>query len=229
MPMHAFATRTLLAVCLLLATRLLHAQEAQPSPEEALKLLKEGNARFVADMKKSKSIDEMKWLEIAQKQQPFAIVLSCADSRTVPALIFDKGLGEVFTLSVAGNVSGPEVLASMEYGVAKLKTPLIVVIGHTNCGAVQTAVDGKELPSANLKHLIDLIHTGPLPKDARDKEAVLNGAIRANVLHQTKLLTRDSSILKEFTEAKRIQIVPALLSLKTGAVEWLELPKEGAK
>jgi carbonic anhydrase len=197
-----------------------------PSPEEALKHLKEGNARFVANKQKSKSIDEAKWLEMAQKQQPIAIVLACADSRTVPSLIFDKGLGEIFTLSVAGNLSGPEILASMEYGVAKLKVPLIVVVGHANCGAVQTAVEGKELPSANLKHLIDLIHTGPLPKDAKDKDAVLKDAIRANVLHQTKLLTKDSSILKEFAEAKRIQIVPAILSLKTGAVEWLELPKE---
>jgi len=227
--MRAFAIRASLLVALLLAPRLVHAQEALPSPEAALKLLKEGNARFVADKQKTKSIDEMKWLELAQKQQPFAVVLACADSRTVPSLIFDKGLGELFTLSVAGNVSGPEVLASMEYAVAKLKTPLIVVIGHTNCGAVQTAVDGKELPSANLKHLIDLIHTGPLPKDAKDKEAVLNGAIRANVLHQTRLLTRDSSILKEFAEAKRIQIVPAVFSFKTGAVEWLELPKDGTK
>jgi carbonic anhydrase len=223
------AIQSLLPLCLLLAPHLVHAQEAMPSPAEALKRLKEGNARFVADKQKSRSIDETKWLEMAQKQQPFAVVLSCADSRTVPALIFDKGLGEIFTLSVAGNLSGPEVLASMEYAVAKLKAPLIVVIGHTECGAVQTALAGKELPSENLKHLIDLIHTGPLPKDAKDKEAVLNGAIRANVLHQTKLLTKDSSILKEFADAKRIQIVPAIQSLKTGAVEWLELPKDGAK
>jgi carbonic anhydrase len=221
--------RSLFVACLVLMPRLVHGQEAMPSPEAALKLLKEGNARFVADKQKSKSIDEMKWLEIAQKQRPFASVLSCADSRTVPSLIFDKGLGEIFTLSVAGNVSGPEVLASMEYSVVKLKTPLIVVIGHTNCGAVETAVEGKELPSANLKHLIDLIHTGPLPKDAKDKDAVLNAAIRANVLHQAKLLTRDSSILKEFAEAKRILIVPAVFSLKTGAVEWLETPKDGVK
>jgi carbonic anhydrase len=202
------------------------AQDAIPSPDEALKRLKEGNARFVADKPKNKSIDESKVVEMMKKQQPIAVILSCADSRTVPALIFDKGLGEVFTLSVAGNVSGPEMLASMEYAVAKLKTPLIVVIGHTNCGAVETALDTKELPSANLKHLIDLIHTGPPPKDAKNKEAILDAAIRANVLHQTKLLTKDSSILKEFVEAKRIKIVPAYFSLKTGEVEWLELPKD---
>lgn len=200
-----------------------------PTPDEALKLLKDGNARFVADKLKKKTLDENKWLELAEKQEPIAIVLSCADSRVVPALIFDKGLGEVFTLSLAGNVSGPEVLASMEYAVSTFKTPLIVVVGHSRCGAVQTAVDGKELPSANLKHLIDLIHTGPISKDAKDKDAVLNAAIRANVLHQTKLLTKDSSILKEFVDAKRIKIVPAYFSFKTGEVEWLEVPKEGAK
>lgn len=219
-----------LTLCAILSgTFVSRAQEALPSPDEALKRLKEGNARFVADKPKNKTIDETKWLAMAQKQQPIAVTLSCADSRVVPALVFDKGLGELFTISVAGNVSGPEVLASMEYAVAKLKTPLIVVVGHSNCGAVETAVEGKELPSVNLKHLIDLIHTGPVPKDAKDKEAVLNGAIRANVLHQTKLLTKDSSILKEFVEAKRIKIVPAVYSLKTGEVEWLELPKDGAK
>src|SRR5262249_20984633 len=156
---------------LLFAAPVVRSQEKTkpPTPDEALKLLKDGNARFVADKPKSKTIDEKKWLELAEKQEPFAVVLGCADSRVLPAVSFDKGLGELFTLSLAGNVSGPEVLASMEYAVSTFKTPLIVVVGHSRCGAVETAVGGKELPSANLKHLIDLIHTGPIPKDAKDK------------------------------------------------------------
>jgi carbonic anhydrase len=221
--------RFLAMIGLGLGSQLACAQEAMPSSDQALQLLKEGNARFVAGKPKNKIIDDKKAQELAEKQQPIAVVLSCADSRAIPALVFDKGLGEVFTISVAGNVSGPEVLASMEYAVAKLKTPLIVVIGHSKCGAVQTAVEGKEQPSKNLKHLIDLIHTGPLPKDAKDKDAELNSAIRANVLYQTRLLAKDSSILKEFVEAKRLKIVPAYFSFKTGEVEWLELPKDGNK
>lgn len=198
-----------------------------PTPDEALKLLKEGNARFVKDKQKGKTIDEFQWLELGQKQEPFAIVLSCADSRVVPSLVFDKTLGEIFTLSVAGNVGGPAIVASMEYAVAVLNVPLIVVVGHTSCGAVEAALSGKELPSENLKHLVEMIHVGTPPKDAKDKAAVLDAAIRANILYQTQRLTKDSKILKEFADAKRIKIVPAKFTFKSGEVEWLELPKEG--
>jgi carbonic anhydrase len=210
---------------LLLASTLLPAaaEEKALTPEAALQRLKDGNARFAADKPTVKDLGTKRRIELTEKQQPFAVVLTCSDSRVVPEFIFDAGLADVFTISLAGNVTGPSVIASMEYAVGELKTPLIAVVGHTNCGAVDAALKGKELPSDNLKHLIGLIHLGDsLPKD---KQAAREAAVRANVLYHTKELTRQSTILKDFAAAGRIKIVAGVYVLKTGAVEWLELPK----
>jgi carbonic anhydrase len=194
--------------------------EAGPTAEEALKRLKEGNVRFVADMPKEAEVGSKKRIELAQGQRPIAVVLTCADSRAAPEIAFDKGLGVLFVIRVAGNVGGPEVYASIEYALAELKTPLVVVLGHTSCGAVAAALKGKEQPSDNLKQLVGLIHTGDdLPKD---KDAALDTAVRNNVQHQTRLLTRQSKIIKEFADSGRVKIVPAVYDLKTGVVSWLD-------
>ena len=199
-------------------------EEAIPTPEEALKRLKEGNARFVADMPKDAEVGSKKRIELSQGQKPIAVILTCADSRAAPEIVFDKGLGVLFVIRVAGNVTGPEVYASIEYALAELKTPLIVVLGHTSCGAVGAALKGKEPPSDNLKQLISLIHTGDdLPKD---KDAALDTAIRNNVQYQTRLLTEKSKIIKDFADGGKVKIVPAVYELKTGVVHWLESPKK---
>jgi carbonic anhydrase len=198
--------------------------EAVPTPDEALKRLKEGNARFVADMLKEAALGSKKRIELAQGQKPIAVVLTCADSRAAPEIVFDKGLGVLFVIRVAGNVTGPEVYASIEYALAELKTPLIVVLGHTSCGAVAAALKGKEQPSDNLKQLVSLIHTGDdLP---RDKDAALDAAVRNNVYHQTRLLTQKSKIIQDFADGGRVKIVPAVYDLKTGVVHWPEVPKK---
>jgi carbonic anhydrase len=195
---------------------------AGPTAEEALKRLKEGNARFVADMPKEAEVGSKKRIELAQGQRPIAVVLTCADSRAAPEIVFDKGLGVLFVVRVAGNVGGPEVYASIEYALAELKAPLIVVLGHTSCGAVGAALKGKGQPSDNLKRLIGLIYTGDdLPKD---KDAALDAAIRSNVLRQTQLLTRQSKIIQDFADSGRVKIVPAVYDLKTGVVNWMEPP-----
>ena len=198
--------------------------ETVPTSEEALKRLKEGNARFVSDMPKEAEVGSKKRIELSQGQRPIAVILTCADSRAAPEIVFDKGLGVLFVIRVAGNVTGPEVYASIEYALAELKTPLIVVLGHTSCGAVGAALKGKEQPSDNLKQLISLIHTGDdLPKD---KDAALDAAIRNNVYHQTQLLTTKSKIIKDFADNGKVKIVPAVYDLKTGVVHWPELPKK---
>jgi carbonic anhydrase len=197
--------------------------EAAPTADEVLKRLKEGNARFVADTLKEAEVGSKKRIELAQGQRPIAVVLTCADSRAAPEIVFDKGLGVLFVIRVAGNVGGPEVYASIEYGLAELKTPLIVVLGHTNCGAVAAALKGKEQPTDNLKQLVGLIHTGSdLPND---KDTAHDTAMRNNVLHQTQLLTKKSKIIQDFADSGRVKIVPAVYDLKTGIVNWLELPK----
>src|SRR5207302_5309984 len=152
------------------------APQAGLTADEALQRLKDGNARFVADMPKEADLGSKKRIELAQGQRPIAVVLTCADSRAAPEIVFDKGLGVLFVVRVAGNVGGPEVYASIEYAVAELDTPLVVVLGHTRCGAVGAALKGKDQPSDNLKQLVSLIHTGgDLPKD---KDAALAAAIR---------------------------------------------------
>lgn len=191
------------------------AQEDGPTPDEALKRLKEGNTRFVADNLKEAKPPSRQRQATAEKQRPIAIILTCADSRTAPEYIFDKGIGALFVVRVAGNVGGTEVYASMEYAAGVLKSPLVVVLGHSNCGAVEAVMKGKDLPTDNLKNLIRLIRTG---EDAKD----LDTAIHNNVLAQTEQITKQSSLLKDFAATGRIKIVPAVYDLKSGEVRWLK-------
>ena len=195
------------------------ALNAGPTPDEALKQLKEGNLRFVADRPKEAEFGSKRRIELSQGQRPIAVVLTCSDSRAAPEIVFDKGLGVLFVIRVAGNVGGPEVYASIEYALAVLKAPLIVVLGHSSCGAVDAALKGKQQPSGNLQHLIALIHTGDdLPLD---KHAALNEAIQNNVRYQAQLLTSKSKIIQDFTSSGRVKIATAVYDLKTGLVDWL--------
>src|SRR5437764_668376 len=121
------------------------------TPDAALMRMKEGNSRFVAGMLQEADISSKKRIELSEGQRPIAVVLTCSDSRAAPEIVFDKGLGVLFVIRVAGNVGGPAVYASIEYAIAELKTPLVVVLGHTSCGAVGAALKGKDQPSDNLK------------------------------------------------------------------------------
>lgn len=197
----------------LLSAGLLSGQEAL-TPDQALTRLKEGNTRFVADQLQEARPPTKQRLATARKQRPIAVVLTCADSRAAPEFVFDKGIGVLFVMRVAGNVTGPDTTASAEYAVAVLNAPLVVVLGHSSCGAVEAAVQRKALPSDNLKKLIAQIDTG----GSMD----LDAAIRANVRRQASLLGQQSTILKDFAANGRIKIVPAVYDLKTGEVQWLE-------
>jgi len=211
------------ALAVFCAGPLLPAQEAQRTPDAALKRLKESNARFAADQLARKDIGSKRRAELTQGQRPFAVILTCADSRVAPELIFDEGLGELFVLRVAGNVSNPDIIGSIEYAVAALKTPLVVVLGHSNCGAVAAAVEGKHL-EGNLGKLIDRVQPGRnLPKD---KGAALEAGIKANVLHHAKELRSQSKVLEEFAAGGRIKTVADVYALKSGRINWLEVPED---
>jgi carbonic anhydrase len=199
----------------------LRAQEATPTPDKALDSLKEGNARFVADKPSARDTGDKKRRELAKGQHPFAIVLTCADSRVAPELIFDQGLGDLFVLRVAGNIADPALLGSMEFAVTQLKSPLIIVLGHEECGAVKAAISGQKL-EGNLGKLIDMVQPGKdLPKD--EKQA-LGAGIANNVRAQAGLLTSKSDVLKDFASSKRIRIATGVYSLETGKVTWLDSP-----
>jgi carbonic anhydrase len=198
----------------------LRGQEARFTPEVAWKRLKEGNARFAADRPTAKDTGTKRRAELTQGQRPFAVVLSCADSRVVPEILFDQGLGDLFVVRVAGNIADPSELASIQYAVTHLQVPLVVVLGHEQCGAVRAAVDGKPLPG-QLGRLLKHVYIGEsLPGE---KRIALEAAIRANALHQAANL-RDSPELKDLVASKRAQIVAGMYSLATGKVTWLEPP-----
>jgi carbonic anhydrase len=193
------------------------AQDAKPTPASALQRLKDGNDRFAADMPAKRDVGKDRRAELAKGQHPFAVVLTCADSRVAPELLFDTGLGDLFVLRVAGNIADPAVVGSIEYAVEHLHAPLIVVLGHENCGAVAAAIDGKPIPG-DLGWLVKQIKLGdklPADKDAKLAAGVRNNAEAA----AADLLTR-SKVITEEVKNKKVAIVSGVYSLKTGKVEW---------
>jgi carbonic anhydrase len=189
------------------------------SAEQAWDRLKKGNEKFVVDKSASQNVGMERRRELAKGQHPFAIVLTCADSRVAPEFIFNQGLGDLFVLRVAGNIADPFVLGSMEYAVEHLHVPLIVILGHTKCGAVEAALADNK-PHGNLGKLIEQVYPGKdLPPQ---KDAALQVAIQNNVRHQAELLTKHSEVLKEFVEHKKVRVVPGVYHLATGKVDWLD-------
>jgi carbonic anhydrase len=202
------------------------AQEAAPTPDKALERLKDGNARFVADKPITNEVGEQRRKELAKGQRPFAVILTCSDSRLAPEHIFDQGLGDIFVIRVAGNVTDPAIIGSIEYAVTELKSPLVVVLGHDECGAVKAALSGKKLPG-DLGELIKLVDVGTdLPKD---KNEALVTATKANIQHSATVLATKSDILKDFVASKRITIVTGIYSLESGKVNWLKTPEKEGK
>ncbi len=209
-------------VLLLVSFSPLPAQEVRTA-DAALQRLKEGNARFVTDKPAEKDVSAKRRAEVAKGQHPFAIVLTCADSRLSPELIFDLGLGDAFVLRNAGNISDIDVLGSIEYATEHLKVPLVVVLGHQGCGAVN-AVLGKEHATGNLKELLQHVHVPE--KLPEDKEEALRAAIKANTLHQAGRLTKQSKELAELASSGRLKIVAGVYSLRTGEIDWLDMPND---
>lgn len=214
-----FVARAIFALVLTLGTvAAMSAQEKVPTPEVALQRLKAGNERFAADRLAKRDIGGQRRAELAKGQHPFAVILTCADSRVAPELIFDQGLGDLFVLRVAGNITDPALIGSIEYGVEHLHAPLVVVLGHTECGAVKAALEGKPLPG-DLGTLIKQVHVGKdLPED---KPAAFDAAIRNNARYHAAELTRRSAVLKELSGSGRVRIVTGVYALDSGKVRWL--------
>ena len=185
--------------------------------QKSLNRLKEGNARFVKDHLEAKLQDSSRRNSIVVGQEPYAIILGCSDSRVVPELAFDTGLGELFTVRVAGNVANTSSIASIEYAVAHLATKLIVVLGHQNCGAVTAAVSGGN-NGYNLNHLLG--HITPAIAES-EKDTSINKVVKKNVeLTATDLINR-SSIIKTAVKSGEVKIVSAYYNLKSGKVDFL--------
>ena len=196
----------------------LSSAEAQSGlgPEDALKRLMDGNARYAAG-KLSSFQEDLQLLKqkTVEKQEPFAAVLSCADSRVPVEIVFDQTIGHVFVTRVAGNVVTPEIIGSLEYGVAVLGTAVLVVLGHGSCGAVSAAIAAKDVPgqiSALYRHIRPAVDQAGSDLDA---------AIRANARIHARLLQEASPVIASAVKQKRLKVVAAYYDLATGVVTLL--------
>jgi len=185
--------------------------------KDVLKRLKDGNARFVKDKLNHEQQDKARKKELTGGQDPYAIILSCADSRVVPELAFDTGLGELFVLRVAGNVANTSTIASIEYAVAHIGSKVLVVLGHESCGAVTAAVGGGD-NGYNLNHLLS--HITPAIS-ASKKNASVNTVVKKNAELTVDALKSRSDIIASAVKKRKLKIVPAYYNLGTGKVDFL--------
>ncbi len=187
------------------------------SIENTIQRLKEGNTRFVNDKLEGNLIDNARRTVLTEGQNPDTIVLSCADSRVVPELAFDCGLGELFVVRVAGNVANSSSIASIEYAVAHLGSKVIVVLGHQSCGAVTAAVAGGD-NGYNLNHLLS--HITPAVS-ACGADASIAEVVKKNAAMNAEDLMGRSAIIKGAVEKGAVKIVPAYYNLDSGKVDFL--------
>jgi carbonic anhydrase len=197
-------------------------------PEEALQRLSDGNGRF---RQGAPSAAARNWNPQASQaqQRPFAIVLGCSDSRTPVEILFDQGFGDLFVVRIAGNIVAPSVVGSIEFAASQFGTRLVVVMGHTRCGAVSATVKAIETnmgpESRNIRSITDRIapHIEALVR-ASKSELVLRDAIRANVRASADHLRHGSRLLEELIIAGRVMVVGAEYELETGAVHFFDVP-----
>lgn len=208
-----------------------HTSETQSTitPEKALNFLKEGNQRFVNNLKANRDLLEQV-NATREGQWPFAVVLSCIDSRTSAELIFDQGLGDVFSIRIAGNFVNQDILGSMEFGCNVAGSKLVVVLGHTKCGALKGGLDAAKIEGLgmyNLNHLIN--HFDPIIneiiEEGEDRSsanaALLERLNQHNVKNAIEDIRKQSSTLKRLEEEGKIKIVGANYDVETGVVTWL--------
>ena len=198
---------------------------------EAIESLREGNQRFLVEDPHRHTLNSRTHCPtMAADQQPFAIVLGCSDSRVVPEIIFDQGLGDLFVIRVAGNVADPTQVGSIEFAAQYFGTRLAVVLGHTGCGAVIGTLEllqGRmETPSSNLNSILDSIGATVSPlleTDLRNQpEELLNQACRANIVAEANRLRHGSPVLMQMIEEGKLLVVGAEYSLETGIVEFFD-------
>ncbi len=200
--------------------------------EEALDRLREGNRRFRDDGTSSEALtDRARRREVAEGQEPFAIILGCSDSRVPAEIIFDQGLGDLFVIRVAGNIVAPSQIGSVEFAAAQFSTRLVVVLGHSQCGAITATVEQLKRPlldqSKNLRSIVDRVRPSVEPllaTNLRDRpDELIHEAGRANIRMSVNQLRHGSEILEHLIEHEGLVIVGAEYSLETGKVDFFDL------
>jgi len=197
---------------------------------EALQLLRYGNRRFVANVRSHDSATEARRAEVAAGQEPFAIILGCSDSRVPAEIVFDQGLGDLFVIRVAGNIVAPSQVGSVEFAAARYGTRLVVVLGHSQCGAILATIDELKRPtvnqSRNLHSIVDRVRPAvePLLQTGLNlrQDDLVSHAVRANVRSSVSQLWHGSEMLEQLIEKDNLAVVGAEYSLETGVVDFFE-------
>lgn len=195
--------------------------------EQALQMLRDGNKRWVSGRLEHPNHNEERRKSTAfEGQAPFATVLTCSDSRVAPVVLFDVGIGDIFQVRVAGNVSGPDVRGSIAYAVHELETPVVVVLGHTGCGAVSAAVQGGDLPEGTIPALVEKLV--PVVDEAKRQCPHCSGAsltdyaAELNVRKVCADILQESPVVRSAHNAGKVRVVGGIYHLGSGEVEWLD-------
>jgi carbonic anhydrase len=207
------------------------------SAQEALERLREGNRRFASGVRSSDTlISQARRSELAAAQEPFAIILGCSDSRVPAEIVFDQGLGDLFVIRVAGNIVASSQIGSVEFAAERFGTRLVVVLGHSRCGAVLATLDELTQPtenqSRNLRSIVDRVRPSVealLATELRhDRNALVRDAVRANVRASANHLRHGSEILEQLIQRDGLLVAGAEYSLETGVVDFFDgLPEAG--
>jgi len=201
------------------------------SAQEALERLREGNRRFVMDVRRRDTLTgQTRRRELAAGQEPFAIILGCSDSRVPAEIVFDQGLGDLFVIRVAGNIVAPSQIGSVEFAAERFGTRLVVVLGHTECGAVLATIEELGRPSEgqsrNLRSIVDRIRPSVealLVAEFRDQaDALVRKAVRANIRVSADHLRHGSEVLEQSIQKDGLLVVGAEYSLNTGVVDFFD-------
>jgi len=197
---------------------------------EALQRMRDGNRRFVASVRDSDRFLHSRRPELTSNQEPVAIVLGCSDARVPAEIVFDQGLGDLFVIRVAGNIVAPSQVGSVEFAASRFGTSLVVVLGHTDCGAVQaTLEDVKSGPShsPNLRSIVDRIRPAVetvMASAPNDEARAMRLAVRANVRASANHLRHGSALLERLIIDGKLMVVGAEYSIATGEVDFFDLP-----
>ncbi|HET8769710.1 MAG TPA: carbonic anhydrase [Gemmatimonadaceae bacterium] len=199
--------------------------------KEALERLREGNRRFVAGIQSRETLaSEARRTKVAIEQEPFAVILGCSDSRVPLEIIFDQGLGDLFVIRVAGNIVAPSQVGSVEFAAAYARTRLVVVLGHSNCGAILATLDQLGRPSdaqsPNLRSIVDRVRPSVEPllstELAKDRKALVHEAVRSNIRVSANHLRHGSALLEQLAQTDGLVVVGAEYSLETGMVDFFD-------
>jgi carbonic anhydrase len=201
------------------------------SAQDALARLREGNRRFASDARSHDTLlSHSRRAELAKEQQPFAIILGCSDSRVPAEIVFDQGLGDLFVIRVAGNIVAPSQVGSVEFAAARFGTRLVVVLGHSQCGAILATLEELQRPAANqsrnLRSIVDRIRPSveALLKAglSHDLDALVRHAVRANIGLSVDHLRHGSEVLEQLVQDAGLLVIGAEYSLETGVVEFFD-------